>query len=64
MMIGEKACKNCSRVIQGDVCPVCKDSKLTTSWKGFIIVVNPESSEMAKKLGITTPGKYALKISR
>ena len=59
-----KACKNCRRIVEGNVCPVCKDSELTPHWKGFIIVIDPEKSEFAKKLGITAPGKYAIRIGK
>jgi DNA-directed RNA polymerase subunit E" len=57
----EKACKSCRRLLKGNVCPACKSSELTASWKGTLVVVNPES-EMAKEIGITSPGKYAVKI--
>jgi DNA-directed RNA polymerase subunit E" len=60
----EKACKNCHRVVAGSICPMCKDSQLTASWKGFIIVSDPAKSEIAKKLNITVPGKYALRLSK
>lgn len=49
-------------VVSGDVCPVCKESELTKSWEGEIIVVDAERSEVAKAIGATVPGKYALKI--
>ena len=39
---------------EGDTCPVCKNSQTTTNWKGFVIIFNPEKSEIAKKMGITT----------
>jgi len=60
----EKACKNCGMIVEGDICPVCKSSELTSNWKGLIIVFNPEKSEIAKKLEIKVPGKYALKIGK
>jgi DNA-directed RNA polymerase subunit E" len=41
---------------------VCKDSELTKNWEGEIIVVDAERSEVAKAIGATVPGKYALKI--
>ncbi len=62
--MAEKACKQCHRVVEGNLCPVCKDSQLTTSWKGFIVIADPERSELAKKLGIKIPGKYALRLSK
>ncbi len=57
----EKACKSCRRLLKGNVCPACKNSELTPSWKGTLVVVNADS-EMAKEIGITSPGKYAVKI--
>jgi len=60
-----KACKNCRRIIdKGNVCPVCKSTDLTTNWKGFVIVIDPTNSEIAKKLGIKLPGKYALRLGK
>jgi len=55
----KQACRNCRRFTTEKVCPVCKSTNLSTSWKGMIIIVDTES-EMAKMLQITEPGKYAL----
>jgi len=60
----EKACKKCHRIVREDICPICKDSELTASWKGYTVVTNPEQSEIAKTLGITTVGKYALRLGK
>ena len=59
--MAEKACKNCRRLVKGNICPVCKSTELTTNWRGVIVVLNAES-EIAKTAGITTPGKYVSKI--
>lgn len=60
----EKACKNCRVIIaQGEVCPLCGSSNLTTKWNGYVVILNAEKSELAKKLGITTNGTYALNIN-
>ena len=56
-----KACKICHRLVEGKVCPVCKTSSLTSNYQGIIIVFSAES-EVAQKLGITAPGKYAIKV--
>jgi len=59
----EKACKVCRFISKGQhVCPVCKSDKLTDRWSGLIYIVNPETSEVAKKIGIKFPGRYAAKI--
>lgn len=60
----EKACKKCRLILEGDVCPICKQSDLTSSWKGMTIIFNPEKSEVAQKLGIIGPGKYALRLGK
>jgi DNA-directed RNA polymerase subunit E" len=64
-VVTSKACKNCRRIIEkGNVCPNCQKTELTTNWKGFTIILDPENSEIAKKLEITKPGKYALRLSK
>ena len=57
----EKACKTCRRLVKGNICPICKSTELTRSWRGIILVLNAES-EIAKEAGITSPGKYASKV--
>ena len=57
----ERACKTCRRLVKGNVCPACKTSDLTKNWRGVLLVIDPES-EIAKEAGISTPGKYALKV--
>lgn len=60
----ERACKNCRFVIvQGDVCPLCGSSTLTIKWNGYIVILNTEKSELAKKLGLKANGTYALNIN-
>ncbi|MEM4663203.1 MAG: transcription elongation factor subunit Spt4 [Candidatus Diapherotrites archaeon] len=61
----EKACRNCRRVIEkGNECVNCGSKSLTTFWRGYVLVLNPEKSEIAAKMGINMSGKYALRISR
>ncbi len=58
----KKACKDCKAIIiKGNVCPVCKSTNITSSFQGVIVIFDPES-EVAKKMGITAPGKYAIKV--
>ncbi|HUB92687.1 MAG TPA: transcription elongation factor subunit Spt4 [Candidatus Saccharimonadales bacterium] len=60
----EKACKNCRVIIaQGEVCPMCGSSNLTSKWSGYIVILSVEKSELAKKLGIAANGTYALSIN-
>jgi DNA-directed RNA polymerase subunit E" len=43
-------------------CPFHPDTKLSDDWQGFTILLNPPRSEVARALGIETPGSYALKV--
>ncbi len=61
-MVKEMACRKCKFVTIGKVCPVCKSSDLTPDWHGIALIVDPENSHVAKTLGITEKGKYALKV--
>ena len=45
-------------------CPFHPDTKLSADWQGFTILLNPPRSEVARALGIDTPGSYALKVRR
>ncbi|MDI6654293.1 MAG: transcription elongation factor subunit Spt4 [Candidatus Hydrothermarchaeota archaeon] len=57
----EKACKECSRVTELDVCVVCK-TPTSPNWMGYVSVIDPEKSEVAKKLNIAAKGRYALRV--
>ncbi|MEM2175723.1 MAG: transcription elongation factor subunit Spt4 [Archaeoglobaceae archaeon] len=61
--LAEIACRNC-KIISSDaiVCKNCGSSDLTKEWYGYVIIVSPEKSEIAKMLGIKNPGKYALRV--
>ncbi len=56
----EKACKTCNRITEKDVCVVCKEPT-SPSWMGYVSVVNPEKSGIAKKLNIDSKGRFALR---
>jgi DNA-directed RNA polymerase subunit E" len=60
-MAVEKACKECRRLIKGNICPACKTSDLVKGWKGIVVVINPDS-DIAREAGITAPGRYAIKV--
>jgi len=62
-----KACRSCRKIIEEgnvDKCPNCGNNTFTTFWRGYAVVINPENSELGKKMGISAAGKYALHISR
>lgn len=57
-----KACRKCHFLTERNICPICKSTSLTTDFSGLVIIIDPENSEVAKKLQITQPGSYALKV--
>ncbi len=58
----EKACRNCHLITHKDYCPKCKTHTLSDDYSGIIIVLDPEKSQLAKRLNIDVPGKYALRV--
>jgi len=58
----ERACRNCHAIVQGEVCPVCNNSSLSEEWSGLVIIIDPENSEIAKKMKIERSGRYALRV--
>ena len=59
----QKACKICRTVYEtGDKCPNCESKENTEAFKGRIVVVDPEKSEIAQKIGIKEKGNFAIKV--
>mgnify|MGYP001393806087 FL=1 len=56
------ACKECHLILEDKSCPRCPDSEVSREWQGFVEVLNPEKSDLAKEMGIRTPGRYALRV--
>ncbi len=58
-----KACKDCHYLFEeGDKCPACGSENISEKFTGLIIILDPERSEVAKKIGAKTPGRYAVKV--
>ncbi len=58
----EKACKLCNTIfIKGEKCPSCGAKEYTDSFKGRIVVLNPEKSEIAQKINLKEKGNFAIK---
>ena len=58
----EKACTDCHRIVEdSSECPVCKNNVLSTSWSGLVVVFDTES-QIAEKMEIQTPGRYAIRV--
>lgn len=60
--MAKKVCRKCRLFVEGSTCPICKGSNFTDNWKGRISLINPEKSEIAKKVGLKAKGEYAIKI--
>jgi DNA-directed RNA polymerase subunit E" len=58
----EKACKNCRYISGGPVCPNCKSTNLSEDWSGLVVIVDANTSDVAKRMGITAAGRYALRV--
>lgn len=61
-MSKKKACKMCKFLYDENECPLCKSTQVSTTWLGRLAIVNTEKSEIAKRVGITTKGEYAIKV--
>ena len=44
-----------------DVCPVC-GGQTSREWQGYLVVIDYTKSDIAKKMGITSNGKFALRV--
>ncbi len=62
-MAKKKACKHDKYLTNESQCPLCKGTNLVINWKGRINIINYEKSEIAKKIGITQNGEYAIKVN-
>jgi DNA-directed RNA polymerase subunit E" len=56
-----RACKQCSFISEEEVCPRCGGAT-SKEWQGYLVIVDHEKSDIAKKMGITSNGKYALRV--
>ncbi|RLG15969.1 hypothetical protein DRN69_02090 [Candidatus Pacearchaeota archaeon] len=61
-MTKQKACKICHAIHEGEKCPKCDSKESTDSFKGRIVVLNPDKSEIAQKLNIKQKGNFAIKV--
>lgn len=58
-MTKERACRKCHLITDEARCPNCNSTDFADEWTGEIIVLDPENSQLAKRLNITKPGRYA-----
>lgn len=61
-MAKKKVCKKCKLFVEGGECPICKGNQFSSNWQGRIHIADPNKSDIAKKIGITVKGEYAIKV--
>lgn len=61
-MAKEKACRNCRTIYETAKCPTCSEGDGLDSFKGKVIMINPEQSEIAKELKLTKKGIFAIRL--
>ena len=62
--MAELVCKECHKLKEKDeqACWNCNSTSFTSDWSGYIVIIDPLKSLIAKRLGVKLPGKYALKV--
>lgn len=60
-MASTKACKQCGTIYEGSKCPKCGSEDHSTSFKGKIIILNPDESEIAKHIKRKEKGVFAIR---
>ena len=55
----ESACRKCKRLTSASACPIDGSRSLTKDWSGLIVILDPDHSEVARTIGVKTPGRYA-----
>jgi DNA-directed RNA polymerase subunit E" len=58
----EHACRKCRRLTTESKCPSDGSKDLSNDWSGLIVILDAARSEVARALGITTPGRYAFSV--
>ncbi len=61
-MVKKKVCKKCKLFVDGPQCPICNGKQFSTNWQGRINILNPEKSDIAKKIEIKVKGEYVIKV--
>ncbi|MCX8194504.1 MAG: DNA-directed RNA polymerase subunit E'' [Candidatus Micrarchaeota archaeon] len=51
-------------VNEASECPNCHSQNLTEKFIGQLVVLDPEKSEIGKKIDAKVPGKYAIKLQQ
>ena len=57
-----RACRTCKIITEENICPICRSTDLSDDFSGLLVVLDPENSQLAKKLDVEKEGRYALRI--
>ncbi|MDD5110912.1 MAG: DNA-directed RNA polymerase subunit E [Candidatus Altiarchaeota archaeon] len=59
-----RACKSCKALTELETCPNCKGPTTQYGWSGYVGIIYPDQSKIAKKMGLENKpaGEYALKV--
>ena len=59
------ACGECHLVLNDgvDQCPRHPSAQVSSDWTGYVIIMQQERSEIASRLEVELPGRYALKVN-
>ncbi len=58
----EKACRECRLISYGSICPSCQSTNLSDDFSGVVIIIDPESSAIARAMKVKEKGHYALRV--
>ncbi len=58
-----KVCRNCKAILNYEVqtCPFCNSRDFSEEYAGFLLVIDPEKSELSK-IKNYKEGKWAIKV--
>jgi len=57
----QKACKKCGYIAEDEKCPRC-GGETSKDWQGYVIIIDYKRSEIAKKMGVSSNGRFALRV--
>lgn len=60
--MAQKVCKQCRIVVNGELCPLCKNLSLASATQGRVVILNAQKSEIAQKVGYPIEGEYVIKV--
>jgi DNA-directed RNA polymerase subunit E" len=60
--MSKKVCKKCKMIVEGNECPICKSNQFSTNFQGRVYILDANKSTIAKKIGNTVKGEYAIKV--